>query len=108
MARGNLAKDQITQKIIECFGQENAFVSDKKIYINTTEDGQPVQVCLALTCPKVMVGAAAAEAVATAKAGVDFGAFGAAPAEAPAPYKPAEITPNERQTVQDLMKSLGL
>ena len=108
MARGDASKKQITEKIIECFGQENVVLSDKKLYINTKENGEPIQICLALTCPKTMVGAAAAEAVATSKAGVDFGAFGVASAAAPEPYKPAEITPEERQTVQDLMRSLGL
>ena len=68
----------------------------------------PIQVCLALTCPKTMVGEAAAEAVAIAQKGVDFGAFGGTAASAPQPYKPAEITPAERQTVQDLMRQLGL
>lgn len=96
------------KKIIECFGQENTILADKKLYINTKEDGMPIQVCVALTCPKTMVGEAAAEAVATAKSGVDFGAFGAPAASIPEPTKPAEITPSERQTVMDLMKSLGL
>jgi len=108
MARGAQAKDWVTKKIIECFGQDQVILSDKKIYINTKEDGMPIQVCLALTCPKTMVGEAAAEAVATAQRGVDFGAFGAPAAPAPEPYKPAEVTPEERQTVQDLMRQLGL
>lgn len=108
MAKGNEAKNFVTQKIIECFGQDQAFVSDKKIYINTKENGEPIQVCLSLTCPKTMIGVAAAEAVATAKAGVDFGAFGASIGEVPEPYKPAEITSDERQTVMDMMKALGL
>ena len=107
MARGAQAKDWVTQKIIECFGQDQIVLSDKKIYINTKEDGMPIQVCLALTCPKTMVGEAAAEVVATAQRGVDFGAFGT-PSTTPEPHKTAEITPAERQTVQDLMKSLGL
>jgi hypothetical protein len=107
MARGNQAKEWVTQKIIESFGQDQVILHDKKLYINTKEDGQPIQVCLSLTCPKVMVGAEAAAAVATAKQGVDFGAFGAV-TTAPEPTKPAEITPQERQTVQDLMKALGL
>lgn len=106
--RGSQAKEWVTKKIIECFGQDQVILSDKKIYINTKEDGMPIQVCLALTCPKTMVGEAAAEAVATAQRGVDFGAFGAPTVSAPEPYKPAEITPSERQTVQELMKSLGL
>jgi len=108
LAKGNEAKNYVIQKIIETFGPESSFVSDKKVYINTTENGEPIQICLSLTCPKNIVGQAAAEAVATAKAGVDFGAFGTTPAAAPTPYTPAEITPQERQTVQDLMKALGL
>ena len=68
----------------------------------------PIQVCVALTCPKTMVGEAAAEAVATAQRGVDFGAFGAPASLTPEPFKPAEITPSERQTVIDLMKALNL
>lgn len=106
IARGNEAKAWATQKIIECFGQNQVVLSDKKIYINTKENGEPIQVCVALTCPKTMVGEEAAAAVATAKTGVDFGAFGAP--TTPEPPKVAEITPSERQTVQELMKSLGL
>lgn len=106
MARGSVAKEWAMQKIIECFGRDNIILSDKKLYINTKEDGMPIQVCVALTCPKTMVGEEAAAAVATAKTGVDFGAFGAP--TTPEPSKVAEITPEERQTVQDLMRSLGL
>ena len=36
-ARGTEAKEQITKKILECFGQNEAFLFDKKIYINTEE-----------------------------------------------------------------------
>lgn len=108
MAKGDIAKAEITQKIIECFGQENVITANKKVYINTKENGEPIQIALAMTYTKTPVGAVATEAVATAKAGVDFGAFGLDPAPAPSAYQPAEITPEERQTVQDLMRSLGL
>ena len=107
MARGAVAKEWVTKKIIESFGQENVILHDKKLYITTKEDGAPIQICLALTCPKTMVGGEVIEqAVVAAKTGVDFGAFGA-PTE-PEPVKTAEITPDERQRVQDLMKALGL
>ena len=106
IARGNQAKEWAMQKIIECFGQNNVVLFDKKLYINTKEDGAPIQVCVALTCPKTMVGEEAVAAVAAAKTGVDFGAFGAP--TTPEPPKVAEITPEERQTVQELMKALGL
>ena len=106
MARGSVAKEWVAQKIIECFGRDQVIMSDKKLYINTKEDGMPIQVCVALTCPKTMVGEEAAAAVATAKTGVDFGAFGTP--TTPEPSKAAEITQEERQTVQELMKALGL
>lgn len=94
-------------KIIECFGQDNVILSDKKLYINTKEDGVPIQVCVALTCPKTLVGGAASVPTSAFSGGLDFESMGTATA-APEPFKPAEITPEERQTVQDLMKALGL
>lgn len=106
MARGDIAKVEMTKKIIECFGQENVIQANKKLYVNTKENGEPIQICIAMTYTKNPVGEEIAAAVATAKTGVDFGAFGA-PTE-PELVKPAEITPSERQTVMDLMKSLGL
>ena len=94
-------------KIIECFGQDNVILSDKKLYINTKEDGAPIQVCIALTCPKTLVGVNASVPTSAFSGGLDFENMGTATA-APEPFKPAEITPEERQTVQDLMKALGL
>ena len=107
MARGNIAKEQIVKKIIECFGQDNVIYQDKKLYINTTEDGMPIQVCLSLTCPKTMVGVESKPTTTALSGGLDFESMGAATA-APEPYKPAEITEEERETVQDLMRRLGL
>lgn len=94
-------------KIIECFGQDNVILSDKKLYINTKEDGAPIQVCIALTCPKTLVGVNSSVPTSAFSGGLDFENMGTATA-APEPFKPAEITPEERQTVQDLMRSLGL
>ena len=112
MARGSTAKEEITKKIIECFGQDKAFVYDKKLYVNTKEGGEPVQVCLTLTCPKTMVtpsGAAApAEPPKSAfSAGFDFEGMGVETPE-PTAFQPAAITPEEKETVQDLMRRLGL
>ena len=44
MAKGNFAKEEVMKKIIECFGQDQAFIYDKKLYITTKEDGAPIQV----------------------------------------------------------------
>lgn len=111
MARGSIAKEEVTKKIIECFGQENVVLHDKKLYINTKENGERLQICLALTCPKTLVGIDEATVSPVSdvafKGGLDFESMGAATAT-PEPFKPAEITPAEKATVQDLMKRLGL
>lgn len=109
-ARGTEAKEQITKKILECFGQNEAFLFDKKIYINTKENGEKVQVALTLTCPKVLIspeGVDAAPPKSAFSGGLDFESMGAATV-APETFKPAEITPDEKETVQALMKRLGL
>jgi hypothetical protein len=113
IARGNFAKEEVIKKIIECFGQTNAFVYDKKLYVNTKEDGMPIQVCLTLTCPKTMVtpsgGTTAPEEPPKSafSGGFDFETMGTATAE-PEPFKPAEITQEERDNVRALMARLGL
>ena len=112
MARGNQAKEYVTKKIIETFGQDKTIVYDKKLYITTKEDGAPIQVCLTLTCPKTLVSPSGAAAPAEPPksafgGGFDFESMGATTAE-PEPFKPAQITPAERDTVRELMKRLNL
>lgn len=112
MARGNQAKTEVIEKIIETFGRDNTILYDKKLYITTKEDGAPIQVCLTLTCPKTLVSPSGAAAPAEPPksafgGGFDFESMGATTAE-PEPFKPAQITPAERDTVNDLMRRLGL
>ena len=111
MARGNTAKEEIAKKIIECFGRENVIEADKKLYINTKEDGSPIQVCISMTCPKVPIGQPATSTAAPAPSafsgGLDFENMGAV-STTPEPFKPAEITDKERETVLELMARLGL
>ena len=110
-ARGATAKEEITKKIIEFFGQDKAIVYDKKIYITTQEDGAPIQVCLSLTCPKTMVGVDAVVTTEPPKSafsgGIDFESLGGTTPE-PSAFQPAEISEKERDTVRDLMARLGL
>ena len=112
MARGNQAKTEVIEKIIETFGRDNTILYDKKLYITTKEDGAPIQVCLTLTCPKTLVSPSGAAApVEPPKSafggGFDFESMGATTAE-PEPFKPAEITQAERDNVRELMARLGL
>ena len=111
-ARGSEAKEYVINKILECFGQNESFLYDKKLYINTKEAGEPVQVCLTLTCPKSMVSPSGATAPleppkSAFGGGFDFESIGL-DAPQPEPFQPAAITPEEKETVQDLMKRLGL
>ena len=112
MARGNQAKTEVIEKIIETFGQDKTILYDKKLYITTKEDGAPIQVCLTLTCPKTLVSPSGAAAPAEPPksafgGGFDFESMGATTAE-PEPFKPAEITQAERDNVRELMARLGL
>lgn len=55
MAKGAEAKNNVTLKIQEAFGAAFIGVVDKKIYVLTEEGGEPVQVAIAMTCPKVPI-----------------------------------------------------
>ena len=110
MARGSEAKAEIIKKIIDLFGQDSAFEYDKKVYINTKENGEKIQIALSFTCPKNLVGVEATNSPVSKSAfsgGLDFETMGAATAT-PEPFKPAEITSDEKAKVQELMKRLGL
>ena len=107
MARGSEAKEWVAKKIIECFGQENVIEYDKKLYITTKENGEKIQICITMTCPKTLVGVEATPDKSAFSGGLDFESMGAATAT-PEAFKPAEITPDEKETVQDLMRRLGL
>ena len=91
MAKGSIAKDVITKKILETF--EGAFINDKEIRIPILENGETVQIKVTLTCAKVNIenGAGGAVEVPT----------GASPVATP-------ITENEVKEVNDLITKLGL
>ena len=54
MARGSIAKEAITQKILDTF--EGSFVYGKEIRIPYSEDGNRVEIKITLTCAKENVG----------------------------------------------------
>lgn len=112
MARGSQAKTEVIEKIIETFGQDKTIFYDKKLYITTEEDGAPIQVCLTLTCPKTLVSPSGAATPAEPPksafgGGFDFESMGVGTPE-PTVFQPAAITPEERDTVRELMKRLNL
>ena len=56
MARGSLAKEEITKKIFEVY--PNAFVSGKDIRVPVQENGETVEIKITLTCAKDVIGGA--------------------------------------------------
>ncbi len=101
MARGAIAKTQVEDIIAKAFGDKYIGTYDKKLYVWADDGGEEVQISIALTCPKVPVGAEAVQKPATMnfENNPDFAV--------PAPAA-AEITPEETATLQDMLKKLGL
>lgn len=102
MAKGSIAKEVITKKLKEAFGADFIGEVDKKIYIQAPENGEMVQIAISMTCPKTPVTVSNAPVV---KNGImDF----EAEPELVAPTPVAEVTEDERATIQDMMRRLGL
>ena len=100
MAKGSVSKEKVAQKIMEVFPE--AFLYEKELRIPMIEDGVEVQIKVALTCAKNNV-----------ECNGDIALPGEFPApvnQAPASMNPAAVKPSEaeKQTVADLLKSLGL
>ena len=104
MARGNDAKEYIVNKMAAAFGDAWIGEYSKKYYVWSQENGERIQIAISLTCPKVPV------EVATAPTTGDFNFEDDAPnvVVAAGAYQPAEITKEERERVNDLMRKLGL
>jgi len=101
MAKGSEAKANVVQRIATAFGNDFIGEFDKKIYVWSTENGERMQVAIAMTCPKVPVGTINQSPT------QDFENPTVASA-APTSFEPVEFTAAERKTVEDLMKQLGL
>lgn len=104
MAKGTIGKQNVINKMKQAFGADFIGEYDKKIYVWTTENGERIQIALSLTCPKVPV------AISNNPTTGDFNFEDDAPnvVVAAGAYQPAEITKEERERVNDLMKRLGL
>jgi len=99
--RGAIAKTQVEDIIAKAFGDKYIGTFDKKMYVWADDGGEKVQISIALTCPKVQMGAETIQKPAT----MDFESNPDFAVPAPAA---AEITPEETATLQDMLKKLGL
>lgn len=107
MAKGAIAKQSVINQIAEAFGANYIGEVDKKIYVWAMENGERVQVALALTCPKVPVESGAAPVpVDTSDGGFNWDS--PTPASAAVVVEPAVVTEEEQSRISQLMKELGL
>ena len=105
MAKGQIAKEQVSAKIAEAFGEDFVGIVDKKLYVWGMENGERVQICLSMTCPKVPIeGGSAPVENTTATGNFDWSSGSAAPA----PQAPVEISAEDDAQVTELMKRLGI
>lgn len=105
MARGQMAKDYVEAKIKEAFGDDFIGTIDKKTYVWSVENGEKVQVALAMTCPKTPVGTAVVS-TGSRDGGMDFENMTVSTVATG--FQPAEITETEKKNIADLMSRLGL
>lgn len=107
MAKGAVAKENVTKIFAEAFGSNFIGEYDKKIYVWANDGGEMVQIAVSLTCPKNPI--EVDTSVSTATGDWDF-------SDTPKPAgpiavanaAPAEITAEEKANIADLMAKLGL
>ena len=105
MARGNIAKEQVIQRIAQAFGADYLGCADKKYYVYGEENGEKVQIAISLTCPKVEV-----ELTPQPLKGLDWNDVSVGsnpPVKVSLPVN-TEITQEERDNITELMARLGL
>lgn len=96
-AKGSVAKLFVENKIKEVFGKDFIGMADRKLYIWADDGGQKVQIAISLTCPKVGLDIEGNGFV------DDTGLMGTYTGE-----PVIEITPEEEENIQTLIKKLNL
>lgn len=99
-AKGQEAKNKIIEKIAEAFGKDYIGESNKKYYVWSSENGEPIQICIALTCPKSPI------ETDNVRGALDFS--DSASSTTSKNVISAEITQEERDNLEALMNKLGL
>ena len=102
MARGNVGKDNVIQKMRMAFGNDFIGIHDKKVYVWADDGGERVQIAISMTCPKTNVDIGDSHNWADTKE-----EDSACPTPAAATVK-SELTAEERKTINDLMARLNL
>lgn len=106
MAKGSIAKNEVYGKIMEIFPDSFMYNDGKELRINTEEDGEPIQIKLVLTAAKTPVSNGEDNVLPGAEVPFNESLVESKVAE-PAPA-PAQISDEEKQSIQNLMSRLGL
>ena len=107
MAKGVESKNIITKKILETF--EGSFIYNKEIRVNCVENGEPVQIKIALTAAKVAVEPGDDNALpGTGLVKNDASPFPEPVVSQKVDAVKIEVTDDERANVAALMASLNL
>lgn len=106
MAKGDTMKKEIAAALQSAFGDRWIGEVDKKYYISGRENGENIQIAVALTCPKKMI---EVDTAVSAPVG-DWDWSGNATAQPVAVHNApaAEITEEEQNNVAELLARLGL
>lgn len=94
--RGSESKKIVTEKILEIFEGSFLYNGNKELRIPLEEDGQRVEIKVALTCAKTNVGGDGASVESQVESNVTVNVPAAAPSE------------EEKQNIANLMDRLGL
>ena len=101
MAKGAIAKQIVFDKILEVFEGSFMYNGGKECRIPINEEGNEVQIKVALTCAKDNVNPNGENGAAVVKEEGPVSAF-------PAPHKIVEPSDEEKKNVEDLLTALGL
>lgn len=103
MPKGAIAKESVANIIKNAFGSNYIGEFDRKHYVWANDGAEKVQISIALTCPKIYRGIEESSPAALNFDDEDFPA-----AKGHESFKPADITPEETETLTKLMEKLGL
>ena len=107
--KGQQAKETLTQELLSYFG-ERAFKYDKEIRVECIENGERVQIKVALTAAKVAVEKDGDVAIPGAAATAGLSVNEATPVEGATQSAGAPIQPTaeEKKNISELLAKLGL
>ena len=112
MAKGQAAKQEAFAKMLEMFPDSFLYNDNKELRINTTEDGNDIQLKVVITCAKTPVSAGEENAIPGAsfpepKATTKTKVVGLS-ADGATTENVVEATEDEKQKISNLMAELGI